>query len=294
LTDEIRQLGGLKPLSPDERDLKFGAVHPPVDLTKIAGIDFDVWTPERIKIQNDDDCTGFGMSYILGAHEDVEIDGQWQFALNKFLEGNLDWGSDVRTAFKAAKDFGGIEQEKADIYRNNGFPLDLRDYKNWPPEFFEWSKRHKQKTFFFIEKDSYKDLFDALRAALWEYRDQKHLIGTGALWRPDWTHSKIINRADGNGFGHFFAILGVKHFNGKPYIKAVNSAGPRAGEKGYHYFSREIVNKEFRFGSAMLVDMDTETAKTLNKHQARIGTWKAWFWRLWVHMKNGRTKFREI
>jgi hypothetical protein len=66
----------------------------------------------------------------------------------------------------------------------------------------------------------------------------------------------------------------------------LNSGGKRVGDGGIHYFSREVVNKEFeRFGAGMIIDLPKELAKELVKHEAKLGSWKATLVRLWAGMK---------
>jgi hypothetical protein len=177
LTEETQQLGGLKPLSPDNRDLRYGAIHPAVDLKEIEGIDFDVFEPLRIKDQGPTDkCGGYGSTYMLEAHEGVEMNPDWQFAKIKQIEGDPNsWGADLRSIFKAMTKFGGLEEEKAQIYLNGfkGIVIDLRDYKNWAPELDDEAAAHKQQSYFFIYRDSYRDFFDALRALFGSIKTRK-------------------------------------------------------------------------------------------------------------------------
>lgn len=295
MTDEIRQLGGLNELTPDGRDLRYGAIHPKVDIRELEGVDFMVDEP-TIRDQNEspsgkDLCTTYGGGYLQEAHEGVPLNPEWLFAKEKQIEGDAgSWGADLRTFFKAATKFGALAEEQAQIYLNGlkGLLLDLRDYKNWAPELDKEAEIHKQQSYSFIDQGPYDDFFDALRAALWQYRDKKHLIGPGTIWRSNWINSPIIDRVEGSGFGHFFAFAGVKHIHGKAYLVNPNTAGKKVGDKGYFYLSREVVNREFKkYGAGMLIDMPKELAKELVKHQAKIGSWKAWFWKLWVHIKNG-------
>jgi len=69
-------------------------------------------------------------------------------------------------------------------------------------------------------------------------------------------------------------------------LKALNSAGKSAGEEGLHYLSREVINAALDYGAGMLTDMDAETAKTLNKYQEQIGSWRALLWKVLVKVKN--------
>ena len=247
MNDEIQNHDlkpGLRPLEPDERDFNFGNVTQPVNLAEIAGLDFDVFIPTKVKNQTgspsgEDLCTAYGGSQIAQAHESVELNPEWLFAKVKKLDGDfMSWGSNVRTLFSALCDYGALEEEDARSYMSgsNALILNLRDWKNWAPELDERAVKHRQKSYFFIKKGSYFDLFDSIRANLYRYREQKHVIGTGALWRPQWTIRKFITDTEGEGIGHFFVITGVKYFDGVPYLKILQLCrhGGRGGWFSLH------------------------------------------------------------
>ncbi len=51
-----------------------------------------------------------------------------------------------------------------------------------------------------------------------------------------------------NGGGHAMAIVGQKTINGKMYLVFQQSWGPNAGDKGFYYFPRSIVNQSYALG----------------------------------------------
>ena len=269
--------GGLTRTQPDGRDLKFGAVHPPINLNEIAGKDFDVFNYNEVLNQGTNDkCTGYGMAKILEAHEKVKLSPDFLFAKGKEMEGNPEsWGLQLRTIFKVATKIGALERQ--DIPKD----LDVekvRDGVWWPDE---KAFKHRQQSYFFIEQDGYPSLFWAIAGALWQYRDKQNTAGAGCLWEPDWLNNARI-QAFGNtgGFGHFFAVVGLKHFDDKPYLKILNSGGDGVGDKGYFYMSEEVVNNKFDYGVGMLIDLPPEKAKFYAANKIRItDNWIVVFWK---------------
>lgn len=130
------------------------------------------------------------------------------------------------------------------------------------------AKKHKKKSFFKIGTRGYRDTFDAIRGALWQFRDTNNAILTGAMWRSNWTYSKdgnIPKRQGRASFGHAFVIDGQKTRDGELRLRVANSAGVDVGDQGFYYFSREQVNKYFTYGAYMFVDMPPELAGKLNE-----------------------------
>ena len=108
------------------------------------------------------------------------------------------------------------------------------------------------------------DIFDKIRSTLWKNRHEKRSIVTGCTWRPGWIGAKdgiIPKDYPDRGFGHAFKIFGQKKINGEIYLMAQLSNGKGVGDQGIFYFSREVVNREFRYGTFMFKDMDPKEAR---------------------------------
>ena len=138
------------------------------------------------------------------------------------------------------------------------------DPKNLPRDGSQISTELDNKAAYF-KKESYLavkgqyDLMDDIRATLWANLENKQAILTGCLWRSVWTRTSggIIPKfnLDKEGFGHAFAIVGWKEIAGEIYLIAQLSNGTDIGDKGYFYFPRSIVNKEFSYGCYVFNDM---------------------------------------
>jgi len=256
--------GGLQRSTEDTRDLKFGAVHPPINLNEI--VDFDVFQYDEVLDQGTNDkCTGYGMAKILEAHERVKLSPDFLFAKGKELEGNPEsWGLQLRTIFKVATKVGALEKQDVPSDIN---PETARDGKLWPAD---KASKHRQQSYFFIEQDGYPSLFWAIVGALWQYKDKQNVAGAGCLWEQDWLNLAKISTMGNTGFGHFFAAVGLKHFDNKPYLKILNSGGDKVGDKGYFYLTEEVVNNKFDYGVGMLIDIPPEKAKFYAQNNIRL------------------------
>jgi hypothetical protein len=96
--------------------------------------------------------------------------------------------------------------------------------------------------------DRQHDYFDAIRSALQRNYDPKTGRGAGvdafSAWYSDWYGETITSATNLVGF-HRYLFVDFLTLNGVPYLVAQNSYGEGIGNKGYHLFSREVINWEF-------------------------------------------------
>lgn len=103
------------------------------------------------------------------------------------------------------------------------------------------------------------DTFDAIREALFMAYNPNtqdgapvHAFGT---FYHEWTRAGIIP-TEYSAFAGYHAYLFVDFIttDGVDYLIAQNSYGPGAGATGFHYFPREVVNREFaRSGTTLKI-----------------------------------------
>lgn len=276
--------GGLELVEPDERNFSFGSVlGEKVNLRELAGVDFIVGAHEIIDQGNSDYCTGYATTLSAMFHEQVELSSDWQFAKIKQLIGNTEgFGAPLGTAMKAGQEYGFLEKKRATLSREvNGDAI--RNIQNWPSGLDFYASPHKQQSYFEVKQGGYTDLFDALRATLWQQKDKKTVIITGSLWRNEWTNAQrgIIPKEYGDyGYGHAFCLIGQKIIDEEPYLIAQLSNGVEIGDEGRFYFCREIVNKELKYGNFMYVDIPKEKAKFLNTKKLSTDWWGQFRWLL--------------
>lgn len=261
MTEEIKKIGfGLRETPEDKRDFShekvFGAISAPLE-------DFIVANPIMIEDQKETDyCPAEASSSVAEDHEGLDLDPIFSFAAIKSIDKDPQgWGSDLRSACKAACKIGFVE--KKDSPYGIDEPRDKIVYlSNWPQDLLGKAAQHKQKSYFRIDEG--RDIFESMRRALWQHKNEKCSILTGVVWRAGWTDSKggIISSEETEQWGgHALKIFGQKMINNHPYLVAQLSNGENIGDKGIFYFPREVINRDFTFGAFMFIDMDPQEAK---------------------------------
>jgi len=249
-------MGGLNPLPRDNRDFQLGWI---TKLPKLSELPKEHKTELKIKDQTGSDfCTAFTTCYMSEYQEGVELEPSWSFAVSKDISGNVaQWGQDMRTAMKAHLR-GALLKKDSPYSLNNKDQFFLRDLKNWPELA---TKKYRKRSYFKIT-GSY-DHFDNIRASIWKFRDKKCLASLGLLWGYP-LDQKVLEKPTTSGYGHAVAVVGWKYIEEKPYLIIINQYGESAGDKGYHYLSREVINKwAEEYGSFMFVDIDPKDVKKL-------------------------------
>lgn len=243
-------------------------------LPKLAAIppDFDVGIKPFIKDQQDTDfCTGFTVAAVSEDQEGIELDPLWQFAKTKELMGDLGWGADLREACKSAIKFGSLPKAKSPFNLDKGREF-LADWKNWPKELEPFAENHLKKSFF--KADGPYDLFDNLRATLWQNRAYGRSIVAGCDWQEYWLIARNgivpVTVPKGAVTPHALKLRGQKTIEGKPYIVAQLSSGEGVGDKGLFYFPREVINKYFYKSAYFFTDLSKEEAEALNKEKMSL------------------------
>eukprot|EP01063_Lacrimia_lanifica_P029578 TRINITY_DN4541_c0_g1_i1.p1 TRINITY_DN4541_c0_g1~~TRINITY_DN4541_c0_g1_i1.p1 ORF type:complete len:3252 (+),score=1096.33 TRINITY_DN4541_c0_g1_i1:126-9881(+) len=102
-----------------------------------------------------------------------------------------------------------------------------------------------------------KDLFDAIRSVSWSMFPAKRPIVSGCKWRPAWAHAPngvIPYTRYKGGLPHAVRIIGQKTIDETLHLIVAPSLGYEAGDRGLFYFPREVVNREFKFGTFVFRD----------------------------------------
>jgi len=273
ITEETNIGGGLLELPDDERDFSFSAVFGWVELEEIPD-EFVVAEPLYIKDQKATDyCTGYAVTAVSEDQEGIKLSPEFQFAMTKKISGNPDrWGANLRDACKSAVKSGSLPLERAP------FNVDDPRYKvarheDWSEHLKQEALKHKKESFFDAVKDGPYDRFDNLRSTLWMNRHDKRTIVTGVKWRKRWTvavDGVVREVFDGAMFGHSFKFYGTKMLNGELYIRAQLSNGKEIGDGGIFYFSRAVINEEFKYGNFTFKDIEPEEAKHLIENGIKV------------------------
>src|SRR2546421_7490844 len=88
------------------------------------------------------------------------------------------------------------------------------------------------------------DLFDAIRGAMYLFRNEFRSVPVGLSWCYEWDQTKIIINEPGTpSGGHLVNAVGWKIILGEPHLKIQNSYGKEWGEGGFNYLSRRVINE---------------------------------------------------
>jgi len=257
--------GGLTQLPKDDRDFVLGKIEKQIPLSDIPNGDWIVAEPLSIKNQlTSDFCTAFATTLSSEIQEETTLEPSYSFAKTKQIMGDPSgWGADLRSACKAHQKYGALPTDESPMNLNLESVATLRDWNNWHKKFDDIAEEHKKQSYFRADKGNY-DRFDNIRVSLWQHRKEKRFVVTGSMWRPIWQKAKIPKGKVTGGYGHAFVIVGQRMIDGEPYLEIQNSYGENVGDKGRYYFPREVVNREFKYGSYMFIDKDPEIIKKNN------------------------------
>lgn len=265
--NNIDIMPGLELTEPDHRDFSLSGTFGAFDISNIPNGD---WLNSKIFIKNQyytDMCTGFGLAAVREDSEEIELSPEWLFSQIKLLRRDPQaWGGDLNSGCKVATKIGAIQKDATDLSLETKDRNYLAFANNWPAELMPEAQQHIAKSFFRV--DGPYDTFDNIRAALWANRVPVSSVYTGCTWRPGWSQSAqgvIPSYAISGGVGHCFKICnGQKMIGGQPHLIIQNSAGSGVGDHGLFYMSREVANRELKFGAYMFIDMPKEYAQRLN------------------------------
>jgi len=246
---------GLQPLPEDPRDFKLGAI---VDLPSLDTLPETFELPVLpVRHQGDSDfCTQFTYCELSGQQEGVELEPSWSFAMDKAISNMpLDaYGSDLRSAAKPHVKFGAIERKESPYSLDSKGSNFLRNPEVWPADLVETAAKHKKKTYFSVTGPH--DHFDNIRASIYKYNSA---VAIGLLWGWSMSQVKIDTSATG-GSGHAVPVVG---WDGE-YLKIKQSYGTDAGENGFQYVHRSVINTNVgKYGAFMFTDMPRDTVEFL-------------------------------
>lgn len=293
---------GLLPLTADPRDLEQHKILGAVPLLELPLDDFFVGEVIGIKDQGSKDfCGGYAGAAVAEDQEDVELNGDYPFMVAKRLLGGeawKSWGISLRDICNVGVKIGFLEQEAYPFAHEEKDRDFLANPENWPQDLDMLAADHRKNSYFRADTGPY-DLFDNLRASLWQNRVKKCSILAGCVWRYEWNEVKggIVPKdydQNGRGEGHAVKIIGQMIINGEPHLVVPNSWGPKYGDAGIFYFPREVVNREFKnFGGFSFNDMNKDTARIYQENGITVDTGQfyklmkvIWNWiRSWFALK---------
>ena len=270
-------IGGLRASSPEKvaKRYRLGAVRTEINLNEIAGKDFSVCSNLEMRDQrSEDSCTSHAVATAIEAHEGTPISQKYQFMQTKLAEGRTDtWGASLEDALGVPVKIGALKKEDEPEQFKDAQRDEYVEWSKWPP-LEEKASPQVQQSYWWIEQGGYPSIFDALIANLYQNLEKKNIIISGAPWRNSWTFSQGSMSVRGQipkelpdndpKMGHAFDFCGVKHIAGEAHLVAHLSNGEGFGDKGHFYFPKNVVEKEFKYGFAMYLDIPAGTAKKIS------------------------------
>lgn len=235
---------GLQDLTPDDRDFQLGGFD---TLPTILPEEFIL--PYNVKDQTSTDwCSAFATCAASEVQEEIELEPGYSFAASKELTGDPDtWGQNLRDACKAHQKYGALPRENM-TERLYKLPLKERRYWEHWKTLLPLALMHKKKSYFRVTGPN--DDYDNIKASIYKYKTP---VVTGITFGYPITQTHLEKVKD--GFGHAMAIVGWT----PTHLIILNSYGTKAGDKGVHYISREVVNHHAsRFGAFTFLDVDPE------------------------------------
>ena len=151
-------------------------------------IDFVIAEPLEVKDQqNTDMCAAFSLSSVSEDQEGILLEPAYTFAKIKQVMGDWkEYGGDPDSACKAAIKFGFLKKQDSPYSLDSKDRNFLANYENWSGACDELAYEHRKKAYF--KADGQADLFDSIRAVLWQNRLEKRSIFAGIYWQPLWTY----------------------------------------------------------------------------------------------------------
>lgn len=217
--------------------------------------------PSRpIKILNQTDldfCTAYATATLQKDIFGNDVDPLYQFAKIKQIRGEWNqYGANLRDAAQSVVKYGSLPLSSAPYTHGTGNANDktrdfLANWENWPAALDTLATKNKDLGYFAL--DGSFDAFDNIRSTLWMHRAERRGVSFGLFWHDEWTEAPngIISSTmptTNIGGGHDMTIVGQKTIGGFMYLVFQQSWGPTAGDKGFYYFPRTIVDQLFSLG----------------------------------------------
>ncbi len=242
---------GIKPTKKDHRDLSFpktfGAVSISLSFPEEYNVDAGLTIPDQNMDGRPYGCSGYTQSELCQDEDGVKYNPGFTYDKTRMMEGTYpqDVGCSIRDSLKSTIVYG-VEAD-GEVGDKQAF-------------------NHHRGQYFNVEPTV--DFFDGIRSALWLGRLDKRSVSVGTPWYAIWMGQGPSRIAE-DGFAplpvdfnsnyswHNYKVCGWRTINGVPYLIIKPWCGSTFGNKGYCYFSRELVNQ--------LMAVDGSAAFTLGK-----------------------------
>ena len=266
--------GGLLETPKEKMKFSFGAVFGYPDPATLPD-EFDVGEPIEIKNQNIPSssfiCVAESLVSVSEYQEKITLEPAYVLKLITEISNTIQWiyqGTSLEIGAKAALRGFLERQESPYSVEKDGVEVSATP-KNWNASYDKIAEKHKKQAWFWIGVSGKLNMFDAIRGAMYQFKDEKRAIQAGVIWNGEWTDKTYIDALGTPAYGHAVCVKGWKG----DYLIIQNSLGKEIGENGLQYFHKNIVNSEFgKFKALMFADMPISEEEILKKSRSyRIG-----------------------
>ena len=259
--------GGLLPLLPDSRDWP---IHDHFGILSVPNTDFCCLDDLRTFNQGEHPLSAAICVAVTCQHGDSDsYDPLYTYVMARSLSKRRNplqgCGVDLRDVCKSVVKFGVLPSTMAvfgveDPASRWGVMEEWhRATRGTMPAVHKAAASLRKRAYFAIDPPPQGvDLFDAIRSASYSLLAARRPVLAGVKWRREWTVSPSglipYTRFKG-GVLHAVRIVGQKMISGIAHLVVVPCLGSAVGEQGTFHFSREVVNREFRYGCFAFRDM---------------------------------------
>ena len=260
---KYRQGSGLLKPKYDPRRFSYKKVFGSFPIEQVPN-DFIVGEPTLYEQKFNDICTAVSTCYASEIQEGVPLAPEYTFYKTKVIMGGdyRAFGADPDSACKAHIKFGALKRNETPYNLLTDGRDTIANPASWRGREDLDEKAKIYKKFSYFKADTHNNKFDSIRAVLWENKDKKRLVMTGADIKSSWFNSPVVSKTetDEPSSPDMFVIIGSKTINNEPYLIANFSfGGKEKGDGGKFYFPRNIVNKFFF--AYLFVDIDPNDYK---------------------------------
>lgn len=218
-------------------------------------------------------CTGYGSALNGGYIHNMRMHPDWQAAQIGQLQGeSVDVsGGDPNAAMRSERDCGYLPFMLDTIHSLDSNTIENSGWKSFDPALDVHALDNRVAGF--VSVDGPLDIFDDIKSALYAAYDRATQTGACVQafgkWYGEWYPQGGIIPTNYNttNFGyHHWLFIDFCSINGVSYLVAHNSGGESIGDKGFFYFPRDVVNREFGVWGTTL-----KVVKPLTKAQIDLG-----------------------
>lgn len=270
---------GTRPVKPDHRDYSFHRTFGSVgslDLPAEYNCDAGFGMPNQNTDGFPNGCTGYTQTEICQDEDALRYNPAFTYMMTRMMEGTYPQpvGCDVRDSLKSTITYG--VQAPTETTGSQAFV-------------------HHRGQYYNIEQVDGMDWFDSIRSALWVNRLERRSASVATIWYPDWENDmstsgmlpmpENINIPANDASWHNYKICGWTSIGGYQYLITKSWQGDTYGNKGWAYFSREVidavlsVSQTAAFTVALARDVPIQTVEL-----GIIGTIISYF-QLWFNLK---------